>query len=313
MRAAVSLAGRQPKYEEFGDPVAGDGKVVVRMHAAALTRFDMAIASGRHYFKPPPGAFVVGREGVGRLASGQRVYVNAKATAGVFGTMAEQALVDPALVLPVPDGIGDDYAAALGNAGLAAWLPLSWRARMRPGETVLILGATGVTGLLAVASAKLQGAGRVIAAGRDKAALARAKRLGADAVVELDDGPDLVSAYRQAAGGDIDIVLDYLCGAPAEAALQVLGTGGRLVHIGTTVAQTMTFAGGWARKANFDIMGFAYYHAPVDQQAEAYTQLCRHMAAGRMEVDISTAPLADIGRVWAAQSASARHRFVLVP
>lgn len=313
MRAAVLLAGGQPKYEAFDDPVAGAGKIVVRMCAAALTRFDMAIAGGRHYFKPPDGRFVAGREGVGRLANGQRVYANARAMAGAFGSMAEHALVDPDCIFPVPDGIGDDYAAALGNAGLAAWLPLSWRARMRPGETVLILGATGVTGLLAVASAKLLGAGRVIAAGRNRAALERAVRLGADAVVDLERSTDLVAAYQQAAGGKVDIVLDYLCGAPAEAALQALGTGGRLVHVGTTISPTLAFAGAWARQANFDILGFAYYHAPVALQAEAYAQLCRHTAAGSMEIDITTSPLADISRVWAVQSQGERRRFVLVP
>ncbi|MGH8783881.1 MAG: zinc-binding dehydrogenase [Cupriavidus necator] len=313
MKGAVSLAGRAPVYQEFDDPTPAGGQVVVDVGAAALSRLDMAIAEGRHYIKPAAGRFVVGREGVGRLADGQRVYFNVNAPLAPFGSMAQRALVDPALTFPVPDGIDDERAAALGNAGLAAWLPLSWRARMQPGETVLVLGATGISGLLAVAAAKLLGAGRVIAAGRDVQALQRARRLGADAVVPLDQPGDLLDAYRNAADGNVDIVLDYLCGAPAEAALLALGHGGRLVHIGTTVAPTITFAGAAARKACFDIMGFAYYHAPVEVQAQAYAELCRHTAAGRMEIDIVTVPLEDVGQVWAAQARGARQRFVLVP
>ncbi len=313
MKGAVSLGGRLPAYQEFHEPVAAGGRVVVEVCAAALTRLDMAIAEGRHYIKPSEGQFIVGREGVGRLADGQRIYFNVNAPAAPFGSMAQRVLVEAALSFPVPDGIDDGRAAALGNAGLAAWLPLSWRARMRPGETVLILGATGISGLLAVASARLLGAGRVIAAGRDPQALERARRLGADAVVRLGPDTDLPAAYRKAAQGEVDIVLDYLCGAPAEAALQVLGHGGRLVHIGTTVSPTITFAGAAARKACFDIMGFAYYHAPVAAQAEAYAELCRHTAAGRMEIDIEPRPLAEIAQAWQAQARGARQRFVLLP
>ncbi|AEI83064.1 NADPH dependend quinone reductase (plasmid) [Cupriavidus necator N-1] len=313
MKGAVSLSGRLPAYQEFREPEAAGGQVVVDVSAAALTRLDMAIAEGRHYIKPPVEQFIVGREGVGRLADGRRIYFNVNAPAAPFGSMAQRALVDAELTFPVPDGIDDARAAALGNAGLAAWLPLSWRARMLAGETVLILGATGISGLLAVASAKLLGAGRVIAAGRDTQALERARRLGADAVVVLDSGTDLPAAYRKAAQGEVDVVLDYLCGSPAEAALQVLGHGGRLVHIGTTVGPTITFAGAAARKACFDIMGFAYYHAPIAEQARAYAELCRHTETGRMEIDIEPTPLSEIAQAWQAQARGARQRFVLVP
>ena len=119
---------------------------------------------------------VVARDG------GKRIYFNVNAPVGPFGSMAERTLIDPKFSFPVPDGVADDVAAALGNAGLAAWLALSWRARLRPGETVLILGATGISGLIAVTAAKQLGAGRIIAAGRNRDALARAKRLGELAV-----------------------------------------------------------------------------------------------------------------------------------
>jgi NADPH2:quinone reductase len=184
---------------------------------------------------------------------------------------------------------------------------------MRPGETVLILGATGVSGLIAVTAAKRLGAGRVIAAGRNRDALQRAKRLGADATVDLAAATDLVAAYRDAAGGAVDVVIDYVCGAPAEAALEVLATYGRLVHIGTRAGPAMTVPGAIMRRNCIDIMGFGYYHAPVEMQADAYAELCCLAASGEIALDIETRPLAEIGAAWDAHVASDRRRQVLIP
>src|SRR5580704_5832258 len=224
--------GERPVYASFAEPEAADGSLVVAVRAAALTRLDKAIARRVHYFAMPDGPFVVGREGVARRSDGQRIYFNVNAPVGPFGSMAERTLIDPRFAFPVPDVVADDMAAALGNAGLAAWLAMSWRARLRPGETVLILGATGASGLIAVTAAKRLGAGRVVAAGRNRAALQRATRLGADATVDLAGAADLAAAYREAAGGSVDVAIDYLSGPPGEAALDVLALHGRLVHVG---------------------------------------------------------------------------------
>jgi NADPH2:quinone reductase len=261
----------------------------------------------------PDGPFVLGREGVARRSDGRRIYFNLNAPVAPFGSMAERTLIDPRFAFAVPDGVADDTAAALGNAGLAAWLGLSWRGRMRPGETVLILGATGVSGLIAVTAAKRLGAGRVIAAGRNREALQRAKRLGADETVVLAAATDLVAAYRDAAGGAVNVVMDYVCGAPAEAALEVTATYGRLVHIGTRAGSVMTVPGAIMRRNCIDIMGFGYYHAPIEMQAEAYAELCRLTASGEIALDIETRPLSDIGAAWDAHAASSRRRQVLVP
>ncbi|MBV8754013.1 MAG: zinc-binding dehydrogenase, partial [Hyphomicrobiales bacterium] len=213
----------------------------------------------------------------------------------------------------VPDGVADDVAAALGNAGLAAWLSLSWRARLRPGERVLILGATGVSGLIAVTAAKRLGAGRIVAAGRNHDALARAKRLGADATVDLAAASDLAAAYRDAAGGDIDVVVDMVFGAPGEAALDVLALHGRFLHIGSMAGQSMTLRGGPIRRTCADVLGFAYYHPPIEVQAQAYAELCRLAVAGEIEIDIETRPLAEIAAAWDARAAGNRRRQVLIP
>jgi NADPH:quinone reductase-like Zn-dependent oxidoreductase len=312
VRAAVMDGGERPSYGEFPDPQAKAGARVVEVRAAALSGLDRAIAQRRHYLMMPDGPFVVGREGVARERDGRRIYFNVNAPVGPFGSMAERTLIDPKFSFPVPDGVADDVAAALGNAGLAAWLALSWRARLKPGETVLILGATGISGLIGVTAAKQLGAGRVIAAGRNHDALARAKRLGADATVDLAAG-DLVAAYRAAAGGGADVVIDNVFGAPGEAALEVLATHGRLVHLGTMAGPTMTLRGAPIRRASADIMGFAYYHAPVDLQAQAYGELCRLAAAGELALDVETRPLSQIAAAWDARASGNRRRQVLIP
>jgi NADPH:quinone reductase-like Zn-dependent oxidoreductase len=313
MQAAVMKDDQRPVYDRFAEPEAIDGAVVVEVLAAALTGLDKVVARRAHYVKMPDGPFVLGREGVARRGDGRRIYFNLNAPVAPFGSMAERTLIDPRFAFPIPDGVADDVAAALGNAGLAAWLGLSWRGRMRPGETVLILGATGVSGLIAVTAAKRLGAGRVIAAGRNREALQRARRLGADATVDLAAANDLVAAYRDASGGAIDVVMDYVYGAPAEAALEVLATYGRLVHIGTRAGPAMTVPGATMRRNCIDIMGFGYYHAPAAMQAEAYAELCRLAASGEIALDIATRPLSEIGAAWDAQAVSDRRRQVLIP
>ena len=300
---------RRPVYTSFVEPQANAASIVVAVRAAALTGLGRAFARRAHYFKMPDGPFVLGKEGVAQHRDGKRVYFNVNAPVAAFGSMAERTLIDARFSFPVPDQI----AAALGSPGLAAWLALSWRAGLRPSETVLILGATGISGLIAVSAAKRLRAGGVIAAGRNRDALERSKRLGADAIVELAGTSDLVGAYREAARGNVDVVLDYICGAPAEAALEVLSVDGRLVHIGTRAAPAMNVLGATARRVCANILGFAYYHAPIETQALAYTELCRMAAAGEIALDIETRPLSQIEVAWDTDEAGSRPRQVLVP
>jgi NADPH:quinone reductase-like Zn-dependent oxidoreductase len=313
VRAAVMQNGERPIYASFREPEATDGLLVVAVRAAALTGFDRVVARRVHYFKMPDGPFVIGKEGVAQTRDSRRIYFTLKAPLGPFGSMAERTLIDPRFAFPIPDIVADNTAAALGNAGLAAWLALTWRGRLQAGETVLILGATGVSGSIAVALAKRLGAGRVIAGGRNRAALQRTLRFGADAIVELAAGTDLAAAYRDAAGGTVDLVLDFVCGAPAEATLELLSTHGRIVLIGSQAGTGITVLGGPARRACVDVMGFAYYHAPMDGQIKAYAELCRLAAAGDIPLDIATRPLAEIGAAWDAPAAGDRRRQVLVP
>jgi NADPH2:quinone reductase len=313
MRAAVMRDGERPVYGDFVEPQTADGLQVVTMCAAALSGLDTRVARRLHYFKMPDGPFVIGKDGVARGSDGRRIYFNANAPAGPFGSMAERALIDPRFCFQVPDTVADDVAAAMGNAGLAAWVPLSWRAKLVPGETVLILGATGIAGLIAVTAARRLGAGRIVAAGRNRDALQRARNLGADAIVDLAATTDFAAAYREAAGGEVDVVIDYVFGAPSEAALEVLAHFGRLVHIGGLAGPVIKVPGATLRRACCDVMGFAYYHPPIEVQAQAYAELCRLYAAGEIALDIEPRPLADIGAAWDAQMAGTRRRQVLIP
>jgi NADPH:quinone reductase-like Zn-dependent oxidoreductase len=196
MRAAVLHEYGVPRADEFEEPSAGGaGQAVVEVLVAGLNPVDVAICAGRFYAGKPPLPSVAGREGVGTLA-GERVYFGAPIAP--FGSMAERALIDPSSTYPVPDGVPDGVAVALGISGLAAWLALTWRAQLRPGEHVLVLAASGVLGQIAVQAAKLLGAARVVAAARSPEGLARCLELGADASVRLDEPGDLSAALAQA-------------------------------------------------------------------------------------------------------------------
>ncbi|HEV8499320.1 MAG TPA: zinc-binding alcohol dehydrogenase family protein, partial [Gemmatimonadaceae bacterium] len=185
MKAAVLHAlGSLPHYEDFPDPQPGEKEVVVHVRAASLKNIDKAMANGSHYDAYRELPVIVGVDGVGTLDDGTRVFCGGARPP--YGMMAERTVVSRVRCLPIPDGVEDDTAAALPNPALSSWLPLVWRAHLQPGETVLILGATGVAGKLAIQIAKHLGAGRVVAAGRNPRVLETLPALGADATIALD-------------------------------------------------------------------------------------------------------------------------------
>ena len=166
MQAAVlHKLGSAPRFEQFENPVAGDGEVLVKVLAASLKNIDKGMAGGGHYASFRDLPVVCGVDGVGTLESGERVFFGGSRRP--FGTMAEKTVAPRAFCFRLPDELDDATAAALPNPAASSWLPLKWRAGLKPGETVLVLGATGAAGKLAVQIAKILGAGRVIAAGRD--------------------------------------------------------------------------------------------------------------------------------------------------
>jgi NADPH:quinone reductase-like Zn-dependent oxidoreductase len=191
--------GTSPQFEQFPEPIANENEAIVHIRAAALKPVDRQMASGSHYaaFRELP--VVCGMDGVGCLDDGRRVFFAGPRPP--FGSMAQRTVVSPSRCFPIPDNVDDDIAAAVVNPGLSAWGALAWRAQLTAGETVLILGATGVTGKLAIQTAKLLGAGRVVAAGRNDQVLNKLHDLGADTIIRLDKrGQDLTEALSREAG-----------------------------------------------------------------------------------------------------------------
>jgi len=316
MHAAVLHAyGEAPVCEPFEEPVAGPGQVVVEVTAAGVNPVDVRKASGTFVSGPPPLPSVVGSEGVGRVAGdGRRVYFGS--SVAPFGAFAERTLVGQEEPIELPDELDDGVAVALGVSGLAAWLPLAWRARLRPGETVLVLGATGIVGRLAVQAARLLGAGRVVAAGRDAAMLERARELGADATVnlgEVEPGEPLTEAFREAAGGDVDVVHDPLWGAPAAAAVEALAVDGRLVQLGQSAGAQATLGSASIRGRHLNVLGYMNYVVPPDVRRDAYRALVEHAVAGRLAVEVERMALAQVGEAWERVQRSAHRKLVLVP
>jgi NADPH:quinone reductase-like Zn-dependent oxidoreductase len=310
MRAAVVHEYGVPSEGEFQEPAAAPGQAVVDVLAAGLNPVDVAICSGRFYAGKPPLPFVAGREGVGMLG-GERVYFDAPILP--FGSMAERALIDPSATYPVPDGVRDGVAVALGIAGLAAWLSLTWRAQLREGEHVLVLAASGVVGQIAVQAAKLLGAGRVVVAARSVEGLERTLELGADAAVRLDGSEDLPAALAEAAQGRIDVVLDPLFGAPFTAAVNAASFGARIVQLGQGAGAEATISSAAVRGKLLTIMGHSNGAAPPDVKREAYARLAQAADAGELTVAVDPMALHRVGDAWARLAAGRHHKIVLVP
>ncbi|HWK28424.1 MAG TPA: zinc-binding dehydrogenase [Solirubrobacter sp.] len=309
MRAAVLTSyDRSPSASEFPAPEPDNGNVVVDVAAAGVNHVDLMKASGTFYTGAPPLPSVVGSDGVGRLADGRRVYFDT--TVAPYGAIAEQALVDPADLLDVPDGVDDAVAAAMGNCGLAAWLALTRRAQLAPGETVLVLGASGAVGGVAVQAAKVLGAGRVIAAARAGERLSRLVERGADAIVELDAADDPHAAF---AAAPPDVTIDLLWGAPAVAAMRAAAHGARHIQIGHIAAPTAEIAAAAIRAPALDVRGFAVFHHPLEERRAAYRELGEQVLAGRIAMDVERVPLDGVAAAWERQRAGAGVKLIVTP
>ena len=193
--AVVAQAGSLPVYSDFPAPSPSSGECSIAVSAAALSPVVKARVSGAHYSAAGDFPFVAGIDGVGRLDDGRRVYfILPKAP---YGSMAERAVVPASHCVPVPDGLDDIAAAALANPGLSSWAAFKERARLASGETVLINGATGASGRLAVQIAKHLGAGKVIATGRNASALQSLKAIGADETIVLGEDIECTRCRHQ--------------------------------------------------------------------------------------------------------------------
>jgi NADPH:quinone reductase-like Zn-dependent oxidoreductase len=310
MRAAVLHEYGVPSPGEFEEPAAGDGQAVVEVLAAGVNPVDVSIAAGRFYAGKPPLPSVAGREGVG-LLEGERVYFDAPVVP--FGSMAERALINPASTYSLPDGLDEGVAVALGISGLAAWLPLTWRAKLQPGEHVLVLGASGVLGQIAVQAAKLLGAARVVAAARSAEGLERCLALGADAAVRLGEPDDLPAALREAAEDRIDVVLDPVYGEPFVAAVNAASFGARIVQLGAGAGAEATVPSAPIRGKMLVVMGHTNFAAPPEVKREAYERMAAAVVRGEIAVDVDRIPLEQVAEAWERLEAGSHRKLVLVP
>jgi NADPH:quinone reductase-like Zn-dependent oxidoreductase len=292
--------------------------VIVNIRTAVLKPIDRQLANGSHYGSSPKLPVVCGMDGVGRLDDGTRVFF--AMPRWPYGGMAERTVAARSRCLPAPDDVDDETAVAVVNPGLSAWASLTWRAKLAPGETVLILGATGVTGKLAVQTAKLLGAGRVIAAGRNEKTLRGLSALGADATIQLHQ-PDLKEVFgREAGKAGLDVVIDYLWGRPTEALLSAItrrdlfpaSTRTRLVEVGESAGPSISLSAATLRSTRLEILGAGTGSAPpLEMWFDANRELMAHVASGRLRIDVERGPLADVDKAWERDQHG--RRTVLIP
>jgi NADPH:quinone reductase-like Zn-dependent oxidoreductase len=305
MKAAMVVeAGKTPIYGDFTDPVPADGEVRVTVSAAALSNVVKSRASGTHYSSSGDLPFVVGIDGVGRLDDGRRVYF--ALPRAPFGSMSEKTVIRPSQCVSLPDGLDDVTAAAIANPGMSAWAALQERARLAAGETVLVNGATGTAGRLAVQIAKHMGARKVVATGRNTEALKSLAALGADVTIPLGDvGDEFEDALKEQFGGGIDVVLDYLWGPSAERIIIAGAKAGkdavpiRFVHIGSVSAPDITLPSAALRSSAITLMGSGIGSIPMDRMIKSIDALMQAALPGGFEIATKTCPLSEVEQVWA--------------
>lgn len=317
MKAAVIVeAGKTPIYKDFKEPVPTEGESRVVVTAAALSHVTRSRAAGTHYSSSDQQAVVVGIDGVGRLADGRRVYFVMPSPP--FGSMAEQTVVRSSQCVVLPDGLDDVTAAAVAIPGMSSWVALKERAKFVAGETVLVNGATGTAGRLAVQIAKYLGAKSVIATGRNTEALKSLVSLGADRIIPLVPEEDLLEqAFMDPFGEGVDVVLDYLWGPSAQCLLIAAAKAGqdtipiRFVHIGGASAPTISLPGAVLRSSALELMGSGIGSVPLSRQVQAVDELLHATVPGGFAIATKTVLLSEVEAVWTMDAGVPRTVFLV--
>ena len=300
--AVVNVPGQAPKYQSFADPDPADGEELMQVRAVGLHPVVKMIAGGTHYSSKASGPAIPGIDGVGVRDDGSRVYFGF--VRKPWGTMAERAAAPRHRFISIPDGLDDATAAAIPNPGMSSWVALKDRAGLTHGEDVLIMGATGVAGQLAVQTARLLGAKRVIGAGRNVDVLAGAD---VDGIISLNQPEDdLREALIEEAVAGIDVVVDYLWGRPTELLLEALAKGfnaesthkTRLVEVGSSAGQTITLSAATLRSIDLTVLGSGFGGSSIDKILAAIPTLFEMAADGRLKMAVEPVPLAEVESAW---------------
>lgn len=317
MKAAIiQAAGQPPMLEDVTEPVPSPGEKLVTVTASAVSHLAKTRASGAHYSSTNQFPFVVGIDGVGRLDDGTRVYFALPEPPN--GSMAERTVVSSARCVPLPETLDDLTAAAVANPGMSCWAAFKERAKLQAGETVLINGATGTAGRLAVQIAKHLGAKKIIATGRNPDTLRLLSTLGADVTIPLvEDKTALETSLTGQFKTGIDVIIDYLWGTSAESLLiaraKVGGKAGptRFVQIGAASGSEMTLPAAVLRSSAIDLMGSGLGSVSFDGLIRCVGELLQATVPGGFKIDFKPVPLAEFDEAWPKDDSTRRTVFTV--
>jgi NADPH:quinone reductase-like Zn-dependent oxidoreductase len=313
MKAAViTKPGSTPLFADFDDPVPQVDEKLIVVTASALSHVTKSRASGSHHTSPGSLPAVVGIDGVGRTQDGRRVYFVLPEEP--FGGMAEKAAVRMDQCIPLPADVDDITAAAIAIPGMSSWAAFKERAHLIAGENVLINGATGTSGRLAVQIAKYMGAKRVIATGRNVEALEQLKVIGADETVPLARSPkELESAFQEQFGGEgVNVVLDYLWGQSAEILMMAAAKAGkdavpiRFVQIGALSGGNIVLPSAALRSSALVLMGSGIGSIPLKGLVGAIRSVLKAVVPGKLKIETTVVPLAEVEDTWNKDSGNSR-------
>ncbi|MEV0351122.1 zinc-binding alcohol dehydrogenase family protein [Nonomuraea sp. NPDC050680] len=308
MHAAVIPApDALPVYRDHPDPAPRHGdELAVDVLAAGLHHLTRAKANGSHYSSNGMYPLVPGVDGVVRDHEGNLRYVALDDTA--LGTFADRTLIDPRRSVILPDGIDPVRIAAAMNPAMSSWVALRRRVDFHAGQRVLVLGATGNAGRMAVQIAKLFGAAQVIAAGRDATRLKALTALGADETVTFD---------QISRAADVDVVIDYVWGECAAGAMTAMLTARAdrsaplvWIQIGSVAGRTAPIPSAGLRSARLQIVGSGIGSVPARDFLAELPELASAVAAGTVDVQARAVPLAQVAQAWSAETDD---RIVFVP
>jgi NADPH:quinone reductase-like Zn-dependent oxidoreductase len=313
MKAGIIIAaGKTPVYGDFNEPLASEAKELITVSASALSQFSKSRSSGSHYSSGGLFPSVAGADGVGRTSDGRRVYF--VLPEAPYGSFAEKSLVDPDHCVAVPDSLDDATAAAIANPGMSAWAALVERARLQPGETVLINGAAGTAGRLAIQLAKHLGASKVIGTGRNENELKELLSLGADVVIPFElhaENPTGAKEYEnrllaQFSHG-INVVIDYLWGESAKTIIVAIakavedGHPVRFVHVGgASREENIELSGAALRSSAIQLMGSGVKSVPFPKLLSAIRNVFDAAVPAKLQIATKIVPLSAIAETWHA-------------
>jgi NADPH:quinone reductase-like Zn-dependent oxidoreductase len=322
MRAAILYeSGAHPIYGETSDPVPGIQEQLIFMKAAAIKNIDRMLANDTHYDGYKNFPVVIGTDGVGLLENGLRVYSGSKS-----GMMAEKVAVNNKWFVAVPDNLDTLTAAAIPNPAVSAWLSLEWKGRLQKGDHVLVLGATGITGRLAIQLAKLLGAGKIVAVGRNPEMLDKLYGLGADLVISLSQGREKIQEilFSEIEKQPFQIVLDYLWGEPAEQVLNILtghdleavGNLTRWIQIGEMAGSSIQLNASTLRSSGIELCGQGGGGLPREILAKIPTfylpEIFRLAMEGKISVETEAVSLKNIERAWLEKNQKGKRQVVTI-